>query len=142
MFFSRRRNLPLATPLTLDSSPLTYVSQFRFLGLLFDSHLTWHPHCVALRKRCAKDLFLLRIVSSRGWGADSVTLSISLFFTLLPEQLWKYSIAPICSSSYYPKSPPMYSSPSSGVCLISYTSNFLPSAFTLSERLSRPLSPW
>ena len=86
MFFSRRRNLPLATPLTLASSPLTYVSQFRFLGLLFDSHLTWRPHCMALRERCAKDLRLLRIVSSRGWGADSVTLR-SLYISLIRSKL-------------------------------------------------------
>ena len=35
----------------------------------------------------------------------------------------------------------MYSSPSSGVCLIPYASNILLSAFTLSVRLSRPLGP-
>ena len=86
MFFSRRRNLPLTTPLTLSSYPLAYVSQFRFLGLLFDSHLTWRPHCVALRERCSKDLRLLRIVSSRGWGADSTSLR-SLYISLTRSKL-------------------------------------------------------
>lgn len=26
----------------------SYVSQFRLLGLLFDSHLSWHPHCMSV----------------------------------------------------------------------------------------------
>ena len=52
----------------------------------FDSHLTWCLHCVALRERCAKDLRLLRIVSSRGWGAEYVALR-SLYISFICSKL-------------------------------------------------------
>ena len=35
---------PSPPPLFLSNSPLSYVSHVRFLGLIFDRHLTWHKH--------------------------------------------------------------------------------------------------
>ena len=37
-------------------STLSYVSQFHFLGLIFDSCFTWRHHCMSLSEKCAKDL--------------------------------------------------------------------------------------
>ena len=149
-FFSHRRNPSLATPLTLASSPLTYVSQFRFLGLLFDSHLIWRPHCVALSERCAKDIRLLRIVSSRGWGSDSITLR-SLYISLIRSKLQYGSLLfhtftrttlEVLDRIQYAAARIILGVLQCTPVLSESALNFLPSEFTLSVRQLRPLGLW
>ena len=61
-------------PLSLGDSPLNYVQSCKFLGLVFDSRLTWRIQIENLKHRCRKDLRLMRIVAGHPWGADLTTL--------------------------------------------------------------------
>ena len=53
---------------------LFFVEETKFLGLIFDSKLTFIPHLKYLRKKCLQAINLLRVVGHYDWGADSTTL--------------------------------------------------------------------
>ena len=60
----------LRSKLTLDDAQIEVVPEFKFLGLLFDSKLSFFPHINYLSNKCHKALNLLRVVSSMDWEAD------------------------------------------------------------------------
>ena len=45
----------------------------RYLGLLFDSRLTWVPHLRSIKAACQKALSLLRLLAHTSWGVDRDT---------------------------------------------------------------------
>jgi len=48
----------------------------KFLGIIFDSKLTWSDHVNYIIDKCNKRLNLLRAVSGNQWGASKKTLDI------------------------------------------------------------------
>ena len=73
VLFTRRRLIP-RPPLSLYGSLLPYQPSAKFLGLLFDSRLTWDDHVSALRVSALQRLRLLQTLSHVSWGADRHTL--------------------------------------------------------------------
>ena len=73
MLFTSRRRVVLP-PITLSGDVVSFVPQYKFLGIIFDRQLTWRSHIYSLRDRCRRDIRLLSIVSAQGWGADFPTL--------------------------------------------------------------------
>ena len=61
-------------PLSIDNQPLTYATQAKFLGVIFDNRLTWNHHINYIKDRCEKDLQLLRIISYNRDSSDYTTL--------------------------------------------------------------------
>jgi ribonuclease HI len=60
--------------LRLNGSIIKVVDQYKFLGVLFDSKLSFIPHVKELKTRCFKSLNLLKVVSNLSWGGDSTVL--------------------------------------------------------------------
>ena len=60
--------------LFLNGTALPVVEETKFLGLIFDSKLTFIPHLKYLSKKCLQAINLLRVVGHYDWGADSSTL--------------------------------------------------------------------
>lgn len=74
MHFCRKRiehNEPI---LYLNESRIEIKSSVKFLGIIFDSKLTWVQHIEDLANRCKKSLNILRCLSHLSWGADRETL--------------------------------------------------------------------
>ena len=86
MHFCQSRNMHLDPELTLNDVQIEVVSEFKFLGLLFDSKLSFIPHINYLSNKCHKALNLLRVVSSMDWGADRKVL-LRLYRTLVRSKL-------------------------------------------------------
>ena len=86
MHFCQSRKMHLDPELTLDDVQIEVVSEFKFLGLLFDSKLPFIPHINYLSKKCHKALNLLCVVSSMDWGADRKVL-LRLYRTLVRSKL-------------------------------------------------------
>ena len=86
MHFCQSRKLHLDPELTLDGVHIEVVPEFKFLGLLFDSKLSFIPHINYLSNKCQKALNLLRVVSSMDWGADRKVL-LRLYRTLVRSKL-------------------------------------------------------
>ena len=86
MHFCQSRKLHLDPELALDGVQIEVVPEFKFLGLLFDSKLSFIPHINYLSNKCHKALNLLRVVSSMDWGADRKVL-LRLYRTLVRSEL-------------------------------------------------------
>ena len=60
--------------LYLNKTRIDVVTEFKFLGVIFDTKLTFLPHINALKKKCKKALNLLKVVAHSDWGADRKVL--------------------------------------------------------------------
>ena len=74
MHFCQSKKLHLDPELTFNGVPIAIVTEFKFLGLIFDSRFTFIPHMNYLSNKCQKALNPLRVVSSMDWGADKKLL--------------------------------------------------------------------
>ena len=72
--------------LKLGSVPIQFVKEYKFLGVIWDSKLTFKAHIDYLRKRCFKALNIIKVLSNQEWGADSKTL-IKLYKSLVQSKI-------------------------------------------------------
>ena len=72
--------------LKLGNVQIEFVKEFKFLGLIWDTKLTFKNHIAYLRKKCQKSLNLLKVLSHTDWGADSDTL-LKLYRSLVRSKL-------------------------------------------------------
>jgi len=72
--FCRQRTLHPDPDLKLYGATVPVVEETKFLGLIFDSKLTFGPHIKYLKDKCVRAMNLLRVVAHTNWGADSETL--------------------------------------------------------------------
>ena len=56
--------------LTLYGKPIQYKHKCKFLGVTFDTRLTFLPHIEELKTSCTERLNILRVISHKTWGAD------------------------------------------------------------------------
>ena len=72
--------------LFLYDKEINFAEKVKFLGLIFDKHLTWGDHITNLIERCSKDMNVLRLVSGTTFGADKATV-IRLYKALILSKL-------------------------------------------------------
>ena len=72
--------------LKLDNDPIQFVKEAKFLGLIWDTKLTFEPHIKYLKARCQKSLNILKVLSRTEWGADQTTL-LKLYRSLVRSKL-------------------------------------------------------
>ena len=72
--------------LKLDNDPIQFVKEAKFLGLIWDTKLTFEPHIKYLKARCHKSLNILKVLSRTEWGADQTTL-LKLYRSLVRSKL-------------------------------------------------------
>ena len=72
----------------------------KFLGLIFDSKLTWEPCIRNLKIKCMKAVDILKVLSNNKWGADRKRL-LQLHSSLIVSKL-SYS-SEIYSSATKPR---------------------------------------
>ncbi len=73
MFFSRKK-ISGGNNLKLYGSSSERVESFRFLGVVFDSKLTWREHVRNVEGRCKKVINIMRCLTGVDWGADTAVL--------------------------------------------------------------------
>ena len=72
--------------LKLDNDPIQFVKEAKFLGLIWDTKLTFEPHVKYLTARCQKSLNILKVLSRTEWDADQTTL-LKLYRSLVRSTL-------------------------------------------------------
>ncbi|KAK3869753.1 hypothetical protein Pcinc_024981 [Petrolisthes cinctipes] len=72
--------------LTMGVNPLPIQNSTKFLGLYFDSRLTWRVHVSQLKIKCLKALNLLKCISGTQWGADRKSL-LMLYKSLIRSRV-------------------------------------------------------
>ena len=84
--FCNRRALHLDPELTLNKTPVPFVQETKFLGVIFDKKLTFIPHLKYVWTKCNQSLNILKVVSHLEWGVYYKTLR-TLYRTLIRPQL-------------------------------------------------------
>ena len=69
---SRRRDTPPTLKMGDEILPLE--KEVKFLGMIFDSKLTWSSHIDMLKVKVKKSLDIIKVVSNHNWGADRKSL--------------------------------------------------------------------
>ena len=86
MHFCQLRTLHPDPSLTMGGNPIKVVKEMQFLGLVFDTKLSFLPHIRALKARCMKALDVLKVLSATECGADS-TILLQLYRALVRSKL-------------------------------------------------------
>jgi len=87
MHICRVRGCLKASPeLLMGENTLPHVVQYKYLGMLIDSSLTWRTHITNLKRSCNKTLNLLKCIANYNSGADRRTL-LRLYLALLKPKL-------------------------------------------------------
>ena len=60
--------------LYLNGTQIPTIGEAKFIGLIFDSTLSFIPHITSLKSRCTKSLDLIKVLSNTTWGADRKVL--------------------------------------------------------------------
>jgi ribonuclease HI len=73
VLFSKRNNLA-GIKIKIGKEKIKMVNEVKFLGVIFDSKLSWKQHINYIIEKCKKRLNLLRAISGYTWGACKKTL--------------------------------------------------------------------
>ena len=60
--------------LRINNNAIKIEKSAKFLGVIFDSKLTWNQHVQYIQDKCKKRLNLMRSISGQTWGASKKTL--------------------------------------------------------------------
>ena len=72
--YCQLRKHHLDPQLYLNGRHIPTIGEAKFLGLIFDSKLSFIPHITSLKSRCTKSLDLIKVLSNTTWGADRKVL--------------------------------------------------------------------
>ena len=70
----------------LCGTQIPTIGKAKFVGLIFDSKLSFIPHITSLKSRCTKSLDLLKVLSNTTWGTDRKVL-LRLYRALIRSKL-------------------------------------------------------
>ncbi|GFW27949.1 uncharacterized protein TNCV_768291 [Trichonephila clavipes] len=84
--FSRKRGVFPNPELFIGRSLIKVVTEFKFLGLIFDQSLRFHRHLKDLKIRSTKALNILKVIANTRWGADRTSL-LRLYRALIRSKL-------------------------------------------------------
>jgi len=70
MHFNNNPGICLSPQLKLNDAVLPYAETMKYLGLTWDTKLTWKPHIAKLKADCTKLIGILKSVTNHEWGAD------------------------------------------------------------------------
>jgi len=88
LFSPHNRRKPKYPTLYIQGTPIQFVKQPYFLGMLLDENLNWKPHINELIKRTQQDINLIKHLKGTTWGADQTTL-LMLYRSLIRSK-WDY----------------------------------------------------
>ena len=72
--FTKLNSIAPPPQLKLGDQQLVYKPSARFLGLQFDSKLTWGPHLKKLKSECQRMLGIMKMISYQSYGATQACL--------------------------------------------------------------------
>ena len=74
IFHRKKRAHPPKISLFLNQELLECVTEFKFLGVILDSKLTWAPHLMKIKQKSFKNINLLKIISSSKFKTSTKNL--------------------------------------------------------------------
>ena len=95
VLFTNKKNTKIS--INLKNLAIQTLPYAKFLGVTFDSKLTWKRHIDNILIKCKKRLNLLRCISGNSWGADCKILY--QFYTALIKPIVEYGCEAFDSAS-------------------------------------------
>ena len=74
MLFTRQTKNVVKPILTMNGNIIEYVDTFKYLGIIFDSKLSWQPHIKALANKAKATTFITRRMVGKQWGLNPRTV--------------------------------------------------------------------
>ena len=103
VIFTRKSYDHIAYSVPVDSHTITISQEAKFLGLTFDSRLSWKPHINNLISRCKKNVNIIKSLCSTWWGADPRCL-LTVYRALIRSVIeYGSSVLPIKNFSVFEK---------------------------------------
>ena len=102
MRLSNLRGVHPDPELYVDKTKIEVVSEFKFLGIIFDTKLSFLPHITTHKKKCKKALNILKVVAHSEWGADRKVL-LRLYRSLIRSKLDYGSVVYVSARKSYLK---------------------------------------
>ena len=65
---------------------IKYEKEFKFLGMIFDTQVTFKQHIIYVKIECNKMIGILRSICSQEWGGDQKTI-LHLYKTFIRSKL-------------------------------------------------------
>jgi ribonuclease HI len=84
--FCRKRGVHPHPEINFGGRNISVESEVKFLGIILDSKLSFIPHVSYLRRRCEKNLNILKVLSSTSWGADRTSL-LKIYNSMIRSKL-------------------------------------------------------
>jgi ribonuclease HI len=84
--FTHKRNSPTASLFTVNNLPIAHEKSCRFLGMLFDSRLSWSQHIAYIIDRTKPRINLLRSLAGQSWGCGKQAM-LTVYRTLIRSVL-------------------------------------------------------
>ena len=74
VLFSQQAGIQLRPDLLLYGQKIKYEESVKFLGLIFDSKLTWRAHITSVKAKCSRAVGVLKSIATQEWGGDMATM--------------------------------------------------------------------
>ncbi|XP_071123078.1 uncharacterized protein [Mytilus edulis] len=84
--------------LKLGETILSFVKEVKFLGMIFDSKLTWLKHVQYIESRCSRVLNCMKLLTGTKWGANCSTLR-TIYISMIRSKI-DYGCEVYNSASY------------------------------------------
>ena len=98
VIFTRRRKVPPVT-LKINDACISIKKEFKYLGIIFDSRLSYNSHSKYVAKKCQSRLNFMRLLSGVTWGADTRVLLV--IYRVLIRPIIDYGFEVYLSSHQY-----------------------------------------
>ena len=82
--FTRKKHQKIK--IKIHGKDISMQNEIKFLGMIFDSKLTWNAHINSLVSKCLCRINLMRSVTSHSWGASKSTL-LTIYRALVRSRL-------------------------------------------------------
>lgn len=76
----------------INGITIPFEQRINYLGMIFDSKLTWKPHIIELKAKCMKTLNIMRTLSGMKWGANRQSL-LKVYTAMIQSRLMYGSVA-------------------------------------------------
>ena len=82
MIFTNKSKIPIYYPIKIENKAIERVNKFKYLGMYFDSKLTWKYHIKHIKEICMEKLNIMKFLSHSKWGANRKLLR-KIYITLI-----------------------------------------------------------
>ena len=88
VFFTRKR-IEDGMKLWMYGKELERVGSFKYLGVIFDSRVTWADHIRKIEDKCKKVINVMRCLTGRDWGASCSALK-TIYYVAMIRSVFDY----------------------------------------------------